>query len=154
MLSNRDQSQSTADQWSCGRGTDTELCGEKPIYIEPSSPGGCEETCDLTLLLASIDPIGAFDKFSTCSDGGEGSVRVRFKMPKQTIYKWDETSQRGFTRTEFSEARHFQTGMLMGDETAAGVTRKALNDVDRSVAENVASNYYYWDFACPYGTQV
>lgn len=146
-----DRTTTPASEFSCGRGTDTAACGEKPIYIAPDAPGGCQETCDLTLLLPFLDPAD-FDKFQTCSDGGEGSVRIRFKMPKQTVYTWGETNGVGqFTTTEFAEARHFQTGMLTNDVVDSNNAQNgelAMPQSWRDLATNKASNYYYWDFAC------
>ncbi|MBE34470.1 MAG: hypothetical protein CMI16_02745 [Opitutaceae bacterium] len=143
-----DRTTVSASVFSCGRGTDTDICGEKPIYIAPDAPGGCQETCDLTLLRAFLDPAD-FNKFQTCSDGGEGSFRIRFKMPRQTVYKWEKIGDKGQFTTEFADARHFQTGMLTSDVPAGGHNgERAMPQWLRDQAANNASNYYYWDFAC------
>lgn len=65
----------------------TSACGEKPIYISESAPGGCEQTC----VAGERNFMGkgrgedefVFDPNKICSDGGEGSVRVPFLLPPQ-----------------------------------------------------------------------
>lgn len=65
----------------CGLGTQTSACGERPIYIGESAPGGCEQTC--VHGGRNFYPNYRFDPNTVCSDGGEGSVRVPFLMPDQ-----------------------------------------------------------------------
>jgi hypothetical protein len=71
---------------TCPLGTQQDECGEQPVYVEPAAPGGCHQTCDTSILqqfLHTGDDFLAFDPMTTCSDGGPGSVRIRFQMPMQ-----------------------------------------------------------------------
>jgi hypothetical protein len=71
----------------CGYGTHTEQCGERVVYVHADAPGGCEQTCNIPEMLAAIDPQwqihNQFDYNTFCSDGGENSRRVLFRMPSQ-----------------------------------------------------------------------
>jgi hypothetical protein len=60
----------------------TKSCGPKPIYVSESAPGGCEQTCyhPPDRNFAHGLP---FDPNIICSDGGEGSRRIPFELPRQ-----------------------------------------------------------------------
>lgn len=142
-----------ASDLSCGRGTDITACGSMPIYIAPDSPGGCHETCDITLARQFIDPPN-FDPLTTCSDGGHGSFRIRMRMPSQTIKEFNTTSG-AFTDNDYKAKYHFQTYVLESsykdDDTGRG--ERALGPDNMAKARD-NSNYYYWEFLCPFGSQV
>jgi hypothetical protein len=104
----------------CGFGTHSEKCGEKVVYAHADAPGGCEQTCHDPVMEKYIDSDwnknNKFDYSTFCSDGGEGSRRVLFKMPSQRD------------------------------------PRSGIQDKHRQ--EYSTNQYRYYDFACPYGTQV
>lgn len=124
-----------------------------PIHVAPDSPGGCHETCDITLARQFIDPPN-FDPLTTCSDGGQGSFRIRTKMPRQTIKEFD-TITGSFTDTDYAAKYHFQTHVLPASYTDP-ITGRGEDALDSAnMAEALAnSNYYYWEFLCPFGSQV
>lgn len=70
---------------TCPLGTQQDECGEQPVYVEPAAPGGCHQRCDTSILSQFLHPddIPGFDPQTTCSDGGPGSVRIRFRSPMQ-----------------------------------------------------------------------
>lgn len=71
----------------CGYGTHTDKCGERVVYVHADAPGGCEQTCYNPVMERFMDSEwkdrNKFDYSTFCSDGGEGSRRVLFNMPRQ-----------------------------------------------------------------------
>jgi hypothetical protein len=113
---------------TCGYGTHTEKCGERVVYAHADARGGCEQTCDDRVFAEFIDPRWksrhGWDPATFCSDGGEGSRRVLFRMPKQR-------DPRG---------------------TVAGYTYRHRHEI-RVGSEFDTEYYRFFDFACSYGTQ-
>ena len=143
------------EQRGCPLGSQKDQCGSKPVYVTPDAPGGCHSTCVINSDTMNIHPDFTFDVETTCSDGGHGSFRIPMQMPAQQ----GPVSGTGVA----SGVQHYQ-------EQFSAVGGGCLNGVCPMTTTQVAGragipqeyydyaatvkNYVYYEFVCPFGTQV
>ena len=148
---------------TCPLGSQKDECGEQPVYVQPAAPGGCHQTCDTSILSEFVHPDdGAFDPRTTCSDGGQGSVRIRFQMPVQKApnptdadftgtsnrrYHYQELLRDTSTDNQFRISRTTDDYAWDHNSENEDIRRQGLgkDEYDKITA---VTQYEYWDFAC------
>lgn len=168
---------------TCPLGSQKDECGEQPVYVEPAAPGGCHQTCDISILKEFLfNGSTSFDPLTTCSDGGPGSVRVRFRTPTQTVpetvplstgiaYTYSATnnfrphyqqllagiSKVGAALVRSTKYKIFTTSANDHWDNTSGVTsgnifHQGISQDEFDLLESTPQ-YDYWDFACSFGSQ-